>query len=64
MVSVVKGFELTRGGLEIAQITELLSAEEDFVVDVVETLDDAITPRLSFGNEDDFNSRDCPILSW
>jgi hypothetical protein len=43
--------------LEIAQITELLSAEEDFVVDVVETLDDAITPRLSFGNEDDFNSQ-------
>ena len=56
MVGVVEGLELAGVSLEIVQITELMSAEEDLVVDVVEALDNAITPRLSFRNEDDFNS--------
>jgi len=57
MVSVVERLELTCAGSEVAQITEHLSAEEDLVVDVIETFDDTITPRLSFGNEDDLNSQ-------
>ena len=56
MVRVVEGLKLAAVGLEVVQTTELMSAEKDLVVDIVKVFDDAITPRFSFGDEDDFDS--------
>ena len=40
----------------IGQVMELLSTEEDLVVNVVEMFDNAVAPGLTFTDEDNFDS--------
>jgi len=56
VVPIVEAFELGQLPLQVGQGGKLLGAEKELVIDIVEFLDDAVTPGFALGNENDFHT--------
>jgi hypothetical protein len=57
MMFVVEAFEGPQFAAEVDQRTKVLSAKEAFVVGIVESFDNAVTPRFPFRDKDDFDAQ-------
>lgn len=57
VVTVVEAFELGQLSLQVKQGEELLGTEKELVVDIVELLNDTVTPGFTLGDKDNLHSQ-------